>query len=464
MEKLMLICAPVTSRSGYGDHARDLVWSFMESNKYDIKILDVRWGDCPRNALNKDNPKDKKMLDCILPKPETDRQPDIYVDIRIPNEFETFGKYNIGITAGIETNAVSQKWIEGCNKMDLVIVPSEHSKDGFVNSIYDKVQNLPNGQQQKVGEFKFEKPIEVVFEGSDEDIYKPLKSNEINSDFLDTINEKVPEDSAFLCVGQWTQGGFGEDRKDLGRTIKCFIEAFANKKKQPALILKSNGATFSIMDKETTLKKIEHIKSMFPTDWKLPNVYLLHGDLSDEEMNFLYNHPKIKALVSLTHGEGYGRPLQEATMTGLPVIASNWSGHLDFLDTEKSILLGGDLQQVPQSVVWENIIIPQAQWFVVDELKFIRALTYVFEDSKNEVKNKAKALMKINRNKFTLRKMTELLNNIVDGYTKDMPTQVGFNLPKLKKQDSGTKINKTKNVANSIKLPKLKKVTEGASV
>ena len=181
-------------------------------------------------------------------------------------------------------------------------------------------------------------------------------------------------------------------------------------------------------------------------------------------MNFLYNHPKIKALVSLTHGEGYGRPLQEATMTGLPVIASNWSGHLDFLDTEKSILLGGDLQQVPQSVVWENIIIPQAQWFVVDELKFIRALTYVFEDSKNEVKNKAKALMKINRNKFTLRKMTELLNNIVDGYTKDMPTQVGFNLPKLKKQDSGTKINKTKNVANSIKLPKLKKVTEGASV
>ena len=268
MKKFMLICAPVSSRSGYGDHARDLVWSFMESNKYDIKILDVRWGDCPRNALNKDNPKDKKMLDCILPKPETDRQPDIYVDIRIPNEFETFGKYNIGITAGIETNAVSQKWIEGCNKMDLVIVPSEHSKDGFVNSIYDKVQNLPNGQQQKVGEFKFEKPIEVVFEGSDEDIYKPLKSNEINSDFLDTINEKVPEDSAFLCVGQWTQGGFGEDRKDLGRTIKCFIEAFANKKKQPALILKSNGATFSIMDrthKVNVPNRLEITKCLFIT-------------------------------------------------------------------------------------------------------------------------------------------------------------------------------------------------------
>ena len=127
MKKLMLICAPVTSRSGYGSHARDLVRSFIDSDKYDIKIMDVRWGECPRNALNKDNPNDKKILDCILKQLELDKQPDIYVDIRIPNEFAQHGKFNIGITAGIETNAVSQKWLEGCNKMDLVIVPSEHS-------------------------------------------------------------------------------------------------------------------------------------------------------------------------------------------------------------------------------------------------------------------------------------------------------------------------------------------------
>ena len=128
MKKLMLICAPVTSRSGYGDHARDLVWSFIEHNKYDVKIIDVPWGDCPRNALDKNNPNDKKILDCILSEAKTDRQPDIYVDIRIPNEFQQYGKFNIGITAGIETTAVSNAWIEGCNKMDLIIVPSEHSK------------------------------------------------------------------------------------------------------------------------------------------------------------------------------------------------------------------------------------------------------------------------------------------------------------------------------------------------
>jgi len=454
MKKLMLICAPVTNRSGYGAHARDIVWSFLDSDQYEIKILDVRWGDCPRNALKKDNSRDKQILDCILPQPQMDKQPDVYVDIRIPNEFETFGKVNIGITAGIETNAVSQKWLEGCNKMDLVIVPSEHSKSGFINSVYDKVQNTPDGKQQKVGELKLEKPIEVVFEGSDEDIYKPLKVDEIDSDFYDMLNEKVPEKFVFLSVGQWTKGGYGEDRKDLGKTIKIFYETFANKKKQPALIMKTNGATYSLLDKEDILRKIDSVKSQFPSDWKLPNIYLLHGDLSSNEMNYLYNHPKIKAFISLTHGEGFGRPLLEATMTGLPVIASNWSGHLDFLDTEKSILLSGKITQVPKCQVWKDIIIEQSQWFTADELQTHKALVFVFENE-YEVKNKAKSLMSINRNKFPHKKMTELLNNIVDKYTESIPSQVSLNLPKLKKVGSSENKELPK-----IKLPKLKKVTE----
>ena len=454
MKKFMVICAPVTSRSGYGAHSRDLVKSFIDSDKYNIKILDVPWGDCPRNALEENNSNNKRIIDCILPHPQMDRQPDVYVDIRIPNEFETHGKVNIGITAGIETNAVSQAWLEGCNKMHLNIVPSEHSKYGFVNSVYDKVQQLPDGKQQKVGEMKLEKPMEVVFEGSNEDIYKPLTVDEIDSDFFDMLNEKVPEKFAFLSVGQWTKGGYGEDRKDLGRTIKVFYETFANKKKQPSLILKTSGATYSLLDREDILNKIKLVKSQFPFDWKLPNVYLLHGDLSGKEMNYLYNHPKVKAFVSLTHGEGYGRPLQEATMVGLPVIATNWSGHIDFLDTEKSILLSGKLQQVPKSQRWKDIIIEQSQWFEVDELQASKALTFVFENE-YEVKNKAKSLMDINRNKFTHKKMTELLNNIVDKYTESIPSQVNLNLPKLKKVESSENKELSK-----IKLPKLKKVTE----
>ena len=428
----MLICAPVTSRSGYGDHARDLVWSFMEHDKYEIKILDVRWGQCPRNALNKDNQNDKRILDCILSQPQLDKQPDIYVDIRIPNEFETHGKFNIGITAGIEATAVSQKWIDGCNKMDLVIVPSEHSKTGFVNTSYDKVQNTPDGKQQKVGELKLEKPMEVLFEGADEDIYKSLNVDEIDTDFFDMLNEKIPEKFAFLFIGLWGKGAYGEDRKDISRLIKVFYESFANKKKKPALILKTNGAGFSILDKEDIMSKMKQLKNHFPTDWELPNIYLLHGSLSNTEMNDLYNHPKIKCMVSLTHGEGFGRPLLEATMVGLPVMASAWSGQLDFLDTESSMLIGGELQNIPESQVWEDILISETKWFVVDEDQVYKVFNFAFEN-KHEIKNKAESLMYANREKFTLNNMAKVLDEIIERHMKDIPKQVSIKLPKLKK-------------------------------
>ena len=443
----MLICAPVSSRSGYGDHARDLVRSLIEHNKYDIKIQDVPWGETSRDAL--DNKLDKNIIDCILLEPKIDKEPDVYIDIRIPNEFQTHGKLNIGITAGIETTAVSNAWIEGCNKMDLVIVPSEHSKQGFVSAFYEKMQQLPNGQQQKVGELKLEKPIDVLFEGADENIYKP-----INNSSLDLVDD-IKEDFCFLHVGMWGKGGYGEDRKDIAKTIKIFYESFANKKEKPALILKTSGATFSILDREECLRKINQIKSMFPKDWSLPNVYLLHGSLTPNQMNKLYNHPKIKCFVSLTHGEGFGRPLLEASMVGLPVIASAWSGHLDFLSDTDSILLGGELVKVPKSQVWKDIIIGDAQWFNANETQSYKALNYCFQNY-NEVKQKALNLMKINREKFTLNKMTNKFDKIISPIIEKIPSEVQLQLPKLKK------IGNQK--PSKIQLPKLKKVTNEVTV
>jgi len=450
MKKLVLMCAPFTSRSGYGDHARSIFYALHQSEKYEIKLLDVRWGDTPRNFLQKDNSTHKLVLDAILDSQQLNTQPDIYIDIRIPNEFETYGKYNIGITAGIETNAISTKWVEGCNKMDLVIVPSNHSREGIVNVVYDKMQNLPDGKQQKVGELRVDKTVEVIFEGTDETIFKSLKVNEINKSILNKINTIVEEDFAFLFVGQWVKGGYGEDRKDIGKLIKVFIETFANLKKQPALILKTSGATFSIIDREEILRKIKEVQRKFPQDWSLPNIYLLHGDLTDKEMNDLYNHPKIKCMVSFTHGEGFGRPLLEASMVGLPIIAPAWSGHIDFLNPNYALLLKGSLEQVPASAVWEDIIIPESKWFVIDEHSAYSALKFAFEN-KIEIKEKAKRLMRDNRKKYTLNNMTELLNEVVDKHVKHLDGPTQLNLPKLKKVGE--------NEPPKIKLPKLKKIT-----
>jgi glycosyltransferase involved in cell wall biosynthesis len=389
------------------------------------------------------------MISRINKTNQVNRHPDVYVDIRIPNEFQTYGKINIGITAGIETTAVSQAWIDGCNKMDLIIVPSEHAKKGFIDTVYEKLQNTPDGKQQKVGEFRLEKPMEVLFEGANENLYKSIDDVSLN------LVDDIKEDFCFLHVGQWTQGGYGEDRKDIAKMIKIFYESFANKKEQPALLLKTNGATYSILDREECLRKINEIKSRFPKDWNLPNVYLLHGSLSEEEMNKLYNHPKVKSFISLTHGEGFGRPLLEATMTGLPVIASAWSGHVDFLSQNDSMLLGGELVQVPQSMVWKDIIIPESQWFNVNEQQAYKAMNYCFTNY-DEVKEKALNLMKINRDKFTLNKMTEKLDKIITPFMDKVPQQVGLNLPKLKK------VGKTE--PPKIKLPKLKKLSKEATV
>jgi len=314
--------------------------------------------------------------------------------------------------------------------------------------MYEKMQQLPDGSQQKIGELRLEKPIEVLFEGVDENIYKPIDN--LTLDLVDDIKE----DFTFLHVGLWGKGDYGEDRKDIAKMIKVFYESFANKKNQPALILKTCGATFSIMDREECLRKINEIKSKFPKDWNLPNVYLLHGSLSMEEMNKLYNHPKVKCFVSLTHGEGFGRPMLEASMVGLPVIASGWSGQIDFLSSEDSMLLGGKLVQVPKSQVWKDIITPESQWFNVNETQAYKAMNHCFKNY-DDVKSKALNLMKINRDKFTLDKMTEKLDEIITPYIDKVSTQVGLQLPKLKKVGDSK--------SPKIKLPKLKK-TSGVKV
>ena len=128
--KLMLICAPVSSRSGYGDHARDLVKAFIMHDKYDIKIQDVPWGETPRNHLDPKIPKHKKLLDTFVDGKNL-QQPDIYIDIRIPNEFQTPAKFNIGITAGVETTVVSADFIMGCNQMNLNLATSKFTRDTF---------------------------------------------------------------------------------------------------------------------------------------------------------------------------------------------------------------------------------------------------------------------------------------------------------------------------------------------
>jgi len=451
MKRSVVMIAPFNTRSGYGDHARSIYYSIMDREDLDIKCLDVKWGNTPRNHLRPEVPRHKKLLDSFVNQEQIQGQPDVLIDIRIPNEFATGAKVNIGITAGVETDVVSPEFLEGMNRMNFNIVPSKFTADTFNRCTYDKIEDQPNGQKAKVGEIKNEKPISVLFEGVDTDIYSPKQKHELEKNLYQELDEMIKEDFAYLHVGQWGSQGYGDDRKNIGVMIKSFLKAFANIPNSPALVLKTNGANFSILDKVEIKKKIQSVKDMF-VGVQLPNIYLIHGDFTIQEMSTLYNHPKIGAFITCTHGEGFGRPMLEASCCDLPVIASKWSGHLDFLTDSESMLIDGFIKEVPNSVLWKSIIVEPSKWFNVNEADVVRKIR-TFHKKRKLIQKKATRLGKRNRREFSLKAMADKFNGIIDEVLKQIPQAVGLKLPKLKKV-GGESPQPAK-----IKLPKLKKVT-----
>ena len=423
----VVICGPFTSRSGYGDHARSIFKSLLLVEDIKITVIDVRWGDTPQDALSSANDFEKEILTRIEDPSQINFQPDVYIDVRIPNEFVNPGKFNIGITAGIETNIVSPAFLQGANNMDLLIVPSQHAKQGFIDTTY-KVEN--EGQPVPGQELKCTVPIEVVHEGLDPNRFRKLTKKEIDKKFAIKISNIVKRPSA-LFVGQWTQGGFGNDRKDIPRMIKLFIETFGNKPNPPGLILKTNGATYSQLDYHEMKKRIQSVKELFPKNINLPPIYLLHANLTEEEMNQLYNHEKIFGLITLTHGEGFGRPMLEASFAELPVCAPNWSGQLDFLPEDKTCLVDGELTQVSKDVVWENIIVPEASWFTTSEMDVYDRFRSFYQENHTKWKRLARELAVENRKTFSMDAMSDKLVKIFNDAKSKVPKPMQIKLPKL---------------------------------
>jgi glycosyltransferase involved in cell wall biosynthesis len=422
MKPLVFISCPIDTFSGYGARSRDIALALIKSEKYNVKILPQRWGATPFGFLQADNADHKSIMDCIWREPQLPKQPDVWMQLTVPNEFQAVGKFNIGLTAGIETTICAPQWIDGINRMDLTLVSSEHAKKVFENSSFEE-KNNQNGQITR--QIKLEKPVEVLFEGTDTNIYKKLDT--VEGEVVESISDLVKEDFNFLFVGHWLQGEIGQDRKDVGMMIKTFLETFKGKKSRPGLILKTSAGNYSIMDRDSILDKIRAIEESIGGD--LPSIYLLHGELSDEEVNILYNHPKVKAHLSFTKGEGYGRPLLEASISGKPVIAPNYSGHVDFLDKEMSTLLPGQITQLHPSAVVQDMLIAESGWFTVDYKKAADTLEDVYKNYKKYTDG-AKRQSYRSRTEFSLEKMGENLLALLETKT---PKQVEFKLPKLEK-------------------------------
>lgn len=404
----IVFAGPVGTVSGYGARSRDLCRALIKLG-YDIQIIPLKWGNTPMTALEEG--KDDDILSRIIF--QMQKQPDIFINCTIPEEFQSPGRYNIGITAGIETNVAPASWIDGCNRMDLILTSSEHSKNVFEECHYEKKDN-----PQDI--LKLTTPIEVLFEGVDIDMF--LNSDTKLSEFNDIKTlDSIPEDFNFLFAGTWIGGAaLGQDRKNIATLIMNFINTFKtqdSEKELPGLVLKTNGAGFSYPEFCTVRKNINEIfnisKKADTEEYRYPNVYVLFGEMTDNEISALYHHDKIKCMVSYTKGEGFGRPLAEFSLTGKPIIATNWSGHVDFL--RYATLLDGELKNVHPSNV-NKWMMANSKWFNVDIEKARDVLINHFENY-NSYKDNAEKQKEFIIENFSFDKMVEKLDEIIKPFT-----------------------------------------------
>jgi len=366
--KKVLVKGPVLSRSGYGEHARFVLRSLRKhQDKFDIYIENINWGHT--GWLFSDS-EERKWLDANIKKTalytSENGQYDLSLQVTIPNEWQNIAPVNVGITAGIETTRVSPIWITNSRLVDRIITISNHSKNVYEKTSYTAVNNDTG---ETIEDYKCVTPIDIV--------HYPVRDYEPKA-----VKLNLETDFNFLTVAQWAP------RKNLENTIKWFVEEFIDK--NIGLVVKTNVANNSIIDKYETEKRIKNILNLY--DNRKCKVYLLHGDMTDNEMTSLYRNPKIKALVSLTHGEGFGLPLFEAAYNELPVIAPDWSGHVDFLYKPTKNKKGKirnkayfakidyDISPIQQEVVWDGVLEKESMWCYPKQGSYKMKLREVYKD------------------------------------------------------------------------------------
>ena len=406
MLRKVLIRGPILTASGYGVHARTLYRALKsKEHLFKLYIIPTTWG---QTGWITEDTQERKDLDRIIAETQiaikNQEQFDISLQVTVPNEWQKLAITNIGVTAGIETTKVAPVWIQKGNQMDKIVTISEHSKFVFENSVYAG-HNPQTGQEV---ELQLKTPVEVIG--------YPVKDHEAVDLGID-----LEYDMNYLTVCQMGP------RKNLGNLIQWFCEE--NFDQEVGLVIKTSLRSHNIIDREHTESTLNAIINNFP-DRKC-KIYLLHGDLTEQEMHSLYQHPQIKCYITTTHGEGFGLPIFEAAYNAMPVIASGWSGHRDFLHMPdpKNKKKGKpmfatveyDIQPIQKEAVWEGVLQEDSMWCYPREGSFKRRLRETRTGLPNWQK-KAQKLQKWIKKEFSEEVITQKYIDVVaqDGEEYDV--------------------------------------------
>lgn len=385
MRKKIFVRAPCLSQTGYGEQARFALRALRSrEDLYEIFIQPIPWGKSGWIWEDSEfrNWMDERIIETQILIQKKEFLCDLSLQITIPNEFQKLAPINFGYTAGIETTKVAALWLKNGNEvMDKILTVSNHSKDVYESTV---VEAINNRTQEKV-DYSLETPVEVVWETTP------------RSDVEEIVDFEPKNEFNFLTVCQMSK------RKNLVNTVVWFVEEFIDK--EVGLIIKGSTVNNSIIDKEATEKTLSAILEKYP-DRKC-SVSLLHGDLSSGQMRSLYTHPKIKSIVSIAHGEGFGLPLFEAAREGLPVVSVGWSGQLDFLRHDGKDYFANvnyKLDKIQPDVVWENVLVEGSEWAYANQGSYKMTLRMVY-NKWDEYKKQAEELQEIILTKFSDEKL-----------------------------------------------------------
>tara|TARA_B100000131_G_scaffold318971_1_gene363913 strand:- start:8923 stop:10941 length:2019 start_codon:yes stop_codon:yes gene_type:complete len=431
----VLVKAPILTQSGYGEHGRLVLRALRsQENIFDIYLHALEWG---HTSWHWEDTEERAWIDGLLQKTihylHNGGQFDMSLQVTIPGEWEKIAPINIGVTAGIETDLCSAEWLSKTGVVDKIITISEHARDVFLNSLHT-VSDPETGMPV---ELKCEAPVDIV--------HYPVRQFDPGE-----IDLNLTTDFNFLSIVQWGP------RKNIENMVSWFVDAFKNRE-NVGLILKTNLAKNCLLDRRTVTNKLQNLLNKFP-DRKC-KVYLLHGYLKDEEMSALYQHDKVKALISLTHGEGFGLPMFEAAYYGLPIVATDWSGQKDFLYMpvadkkgkikNKAMFSRVDftLEKVQQHAVWAGVVEAESKWAFPKETSFKKNIKQICDDHGRHVK-RAKDLQKHLCENFSEAKQYSKFVNYVLGRRDIAPepvTGISFCI-----STNGAKLEKTQRTVNSI--------------
>jgi len=436
MKKKLLVVGPALTTSGYGEQSRFALRALRSrEDLFDLYLSPTAWGQC--GWIHADN-EERQWLDSIIQKTiqytqvsNGKPQYDMSLQITIPNEWKKLAPINVGYTAGIETNKISPHWIQPSNQMDKIIVVSNFAKKGFENGVYTATDQA-TGQQ--IPNYKVTTPIEVV-------------NYSVRKNDTTEIDLPITTDFNFLVVAQ------AGPRKNFANTVKWFVEEFKNDE-NVGLICKTHLGGASQIDREAVTNNLKQLLEQHK-DRKC-KVYLLHGDMEEAELTALYTHPKVKALVSLSHGEGFGLPLFEAAGWGLPVITTEWSGHTDFMycpNKEGKVKphfarVDFTLQQVQPEAVWQGVIEKDTMWAFPVGTSAKSQMRAVYKDH-DRYRGQAKRLAAHIEKEFETNKIYEQFVNEIIGKSNVKPQDfdgVSFCIP-----TNGKRPEKTELTIKSIK-------------